>query len=485
MRSCAVRHYEFTAFRESDLLDANDNNLGVCDTFTMPESASVCITVEDNDRYLSGDNRRNENANDRSYQTATIEGDDGELGNGGQIYAESYYWVQDQYGEWYVMIEIEQEGTCDDYFTFYTGSCYSVPPAGAELTIYSCCNVKGKWLDFNCLDGGEKEPPIVAIDDTAKGCADEIITVDVLQNDPDGDTYTVTQINGIDISDNGPAVEIEVEVSPGVFGTLNVKLVNGVLEIDGEDAFAFLDIGEQSTASLSYTVTNGSQETTANLEVTFCGDANSVASLQANFPASAEYQVIYGLDETPIGDYGLDVKIVDADDDRFDGAVFEQVYCLFFEGSIATTDAFGSGIVNTAEIYGSQTSGASDDAFLDQQVSFFNGLAAGDNLDLINYIIAQDYENDPSGQYNAWEVQFAIWELTDNFDSSLAFGATPEFGDYADTLAILADAAANGEGFEAGVGDMVGMIVDPGTGNPDNEQPLILAVDFEQWDCLC
>ena len=154
--------YEFTAFTEADLLGAGaeGNSVSCGDTFTMPAGATTCFEVKDNDRYLSGDNKRNENANDKKGQTAEITGEDGEaLGNGGQIYAEKYFWVCDDAGNWYVMINIEQEGSSEDYFTFYTGHGYTVPEEGVELTVYSSCNVKGSWLDFKCLDAGVKFEP--------------------------------------------------------------------------------------------------------------------------------------------------------------------------------------------------------------------------------------------------------------------------------------------------------------------------------------
>lgn len=156
----SVNSYEFTAFSEADLLKAGDHSLSCGDKFTMPASASVCFEVKDNDKYLSGDSKCNENADDSSYQTAKITDADGaELGNGRQIYAESYHWVSDQHGNWYVLIEIEQEGSGEDYFAFYTNDCYGLPPAGAELTVHGSCNVKGDWLKFDDLDSGPKPDP--------------------------------------------------------------------------------------------------------------------------------------------------------------------------------------------------------------------------------------------------------------------------------------------------------------------------------------
>ena len=151
------QNYEFTAFNESDF-GVGDVNCG--DTFTMPASATTCFNVSDNDAFLSGD-CYDESA-DHYGQHAAIEGDNGEVGNGGQIYAEKYFWVSDQNGNWYVMIEIEQEGSGEDYYTFYTGGGYTVPAEGAVLTVGNSCNVgqNNTWLDMKCLDAGEKAEPV-------------------------------------------------------------------------------------------------------------------------------------------------------------------------------------------------------------------------------------------------------------------------------------------------------------------------------------
>lgn len=156
--------YSFTAFTEASLLSGtNDTNIRSGDTIRIPEGATTTIVVTDGDSSLSGDSNNNEHADDRWGQQASItDANGGELGNGGQIYAESYFWVKDQWGNWYVMIEIEQEGGSDDYFTFYTGGGYDVPPAGAVLTVKSECGVSGDWLKYNCLDGGDVPPPPTA-----------------------------------------------------------------------------------------------------------------------------------------------------------------------------------------------------------------------------------------------------------------------------------------------------------------------------------
>ena len=149
--------YEFTAFSEDDF---NAGNIQNGSTFTMPGSATTCFEVCDDDAFLSGDAKYNENADDGWGQEASITGANGsEVGNGGQIYAEKWFWVSDQNGNWYQMVEIEQEGSNEDYFTFFTGGGYGVPPEGAQLTVHSSNNVTHEYcLDYKCLDAGEKEP---------------------------------------------------------------------------------------------------------------------------------------------------------------------------------------------------------------------------------------------------------------------------------------------------------------------------------------
>lgn len=73
-----------------------------------------------------------------------------------------------------------------------------------------------------------------------------------------------------------------------------------------------------------------------------------------------------------------------------------------------------------------------------------------DNLDLILYVINQDYSFLGA---TAYDVQVAIWLL---IDDATPFGITPA------ALAIVDDARANGEGFTPGCGDLMGVFMDPG-----------------------
>ena len=151
--------YEFTAFAESDF----GGNVDCGTTFTMPAAATLCVTVTDDDSKLSSDKSgwHDDVSYDHYGQNATIEGPNGHLGNGGQIYMDSYYWVYDQHGNWFQMIEVEQEGSHEDYFTFYTGGGYGVPGAGAQLTVHSKCDLNyHSGLNYSHLDAGEKTPPV-------------------------------------------------------------------------------------------------------------------------------------------------------------------------------------------------------------------------------------------------------------------------------------------------------------------------------------
>jgi hypothetical protein len=90
------------------------------------------------------------------------------------------------------------------------------------------------------------------------------------------------------------------------------------------------------------------------------------------------------------------------------------------------------------------------------------------NLDLVNYIMNRDYSTGSADVFDFWtgttntvafsdldisatDIQDAIWYLTDDLFTLL----TP------DVAAIVADAEANGEGFIAQSGDIVGLVIAP------------------------
>lgn len=862
--------YEFTAFSEADLLKAGDHNLSCGDKFVMPGHATVCITVKDNDKALSGDCW--DNATDKYGQWAKIDAGGTEVGNGGQIYAESYYWVSDQYGNWYVMVEIEQEGTNADYFTFYTGGHYQMPPAGAHLTVRSQCDVSGDWMKYEDLGSGDCAPPTgsisgtvfcdigcdgingqttiipgcdytieaesmgdcnfktvegaqasggklaklycagsdgklftdfhgkdgtynvkirvqdecdgqsklklyvngqyvdmvvlnrngdggghddggfsefviegvdikkgdkielrawsdghefvridnivlegqdrevitseptkagvaiklldldgnviaetttdangnykfdnvpvgdykimgvapdgteftikdvdgntkddidsdvdengmsgvisvkkgedsdvdlgvcekdeepgslsgryfcdtndndqddnngdepavagvqvslfdaagnLAVDfdgnpvapvftdtngnysfgnlaagfytvvfddingvtagkeliaanvgddasdsdaignnvlstienieviagqdtpdndagvekinaepriepDAGKGCADELIIVDFSDNydDPDGDAVGITMIGGLNIADGETVIVDGVEIT----------LDGDQFIFNGETELGYLDIGQQETRSYEVKVedSNGGFATTS-IDVTFCGDANSVASFCASLPNGlVEYQISTSSIEFPIGTEGFDLKFGNTGDSRFDNVIFEEAYCLSLFDPANGTESFDTAPVLTANMFCIDEAPAG--LFNANQISVANGLNAADNMDLVSWILNQDFENNG---FTGWEVQRAIWELTDNVDTDYLDAIDPAFGDDDNVDFLVAEAIANGEGFQAGVGDIVGVVVDPSPTTAANSQPFIVAMAFEDYDCLC
>ncbi|WP_417525055.1 hypothetical protein [Marinovum sp.] len=137
--------YSFTAFNEFDLTMDGYKNLFVGHSFVMPDAPTLTITVSDDDTSLSGDNLTSEYADDETGQTGTVVDTNGtEVGNGAQLYAECFYWVSDAAGNRYMLLEIEQEGTPDDYFVFHTD--YGVPEAGVELFVEEKRNVKDSTI---------------------------------------------------------------------------------------------------------------------------------------------------------------------------------------------------------------------------------------------------------------------------------------------------------------------------------------------------
>jgi len=152
----AGQTYEFTALLGADILAPGDQELGCGDMFEMPSSATVCIAVTDNDSSLSGDARRNERGDDRSYQTADVKIDGVLVQDNVKIYAEEYYTLQDQYGNCYRLIEIEVACSSGTDQTDYYAFDGAVPPAGAELTVTGRGNVCGDWIDYRDLSAGLK-----------------------------------------------------------------------------------------------------------------------------------------------------------------------------------------------------------------------------------------------------------------------------------------------------------------------------------------
>ena len=322
-------------------------------------------------------------------------------------------------------------------------------------------------------------------DDAVTGCADEDITLNVLGNDsdPDGESLTVTAINGVAISE-GETITVD-----GVEITLN----GGELVFNGEAQFADLDIGDEATVDYTYTVSDGTDTSDATASVTFKGDANSVESLIDSLPA--EIDAVFG---GFFPDEGFSTFIDGSGDERLDGQIFENAYCLERPEDFVD-NVFVSGSVTVGLDSAVEQSDFENDnvgSLLEVQdedgntLSITTGVAG--NLDLINWLVNQDFTSQDNGDgtgttYNDAEVQLAIWGITDG-DSSPQDGAIAT-QDNVDELIALA--IANGEGFEAGEDDLASFIFDPNETQDgvaeadDHDQAFIVFVPFEEFDCIC
>lgn len=315
-------------------------------------------------------------------------------------------------------------------------------------------------LDLGLCDKGNTPP--VAVDDDGKTCVTDEICIDVTDNDSDadGDTLAVTAVNGHAIAEGGTVVIDGVTVS----------LVDGELCFDGSAATGLvaLNVGDSEIRVYDYTVSDGTDAATASVEVEFCGAAETIEELDESLPAAITFTVTDEyFDGEPTDAYTVTLA---SDDKRFDGLTIDAAYCIDFDLAV------DSGVPQTGTI------SALDTAVLTGTGA--NGQPAADNLDLINWILNEDY----TGQgFTDAEVQAAIWELVDDLNNAtlnLVLGGG-DWGDIADVNQIVAEAVANGEGFTPGQGDIVGLILDPDTNSGPGAQPFIVGLQFDAVDCLC
>jgi len=314
-----------------------------------------------------------------------------------------------------------------------------------------------------------------ADDDAGKTCADEATMVDVLANDvdPDGGTLTVTSVNGQMVTEGGAPVDI---------GGVAVSLSGGKLVFDGSGSAALeaLNINEQSVITYTYEVSDGQGGTaSADVDLTFCGTANSVTDIDGSLPTGdVKFQII---DEgNPVGSSSdvWTIKLSGTGDARLDGLVIAEAYCLAVFDPILAGN-FGTNIDNAPMNFG--TISVLDDMSVIGS-SFTNikpGVAANEVDNIINWILNQDFA---SQGFTDAEIQGAIWGLTDD----LIFVADPA-SDVADAQTILDQAIAQGGSYQAGAGDLVGLYIDPNaaTEAAGHTQPYVVAVAFDDLDCIC
>ncbi|MFV0361388.1 thioester domain-containing protein, partial [Tropicimonas sp.] len=279
----------------------------------------------------------------------------------------------------------------------------------------------------------------------------------------DGDTLTITAVNGTAISEGQTIV-----ASDGV----KITLSGGQLVFDATGTvYEAALIGTHNDATYSYTISDGNGGfDTANVDMTFCGVTNTLETIKASLPDSGVVNI--SLDQT--GGEFYNATITQTGDDRFDGKTFDIAFC----GNVNLGIQTGQDILVNF--------------YMGDEASAPDSIAHPENLDLVNWILNQDFTSVDNGDgtsttYTEAEIQGAIWGLTDGF--VFVNEAVPAFGTKANAQEIYQQALLNGEGYVPGEGDIVSIIVDPvdGAATSGNEQPFIIGIDFDDLaqDCFC
>jgi hypothetical protein len=286
------------------------------------------------------------------------------------------------------------------------------------------------------LDAGLVAIPPVVSADAGMVCADETKTLDVLANDDAG--LTITAINGETIGAGG------VTLGSGATVSLNAA---GALVYDGIAAWTGLSYLETASDTFTYTATTaqgGSATTTVSMMV-------------AGYDAVDLNEIARGLDGqitftiTELDDSVFMIDAMSADNVRLNVTGSGNVFCVDLAGDVPA-------LTLQANVFIADENNAALGEFVPNY----------QNLDLVNYIMNRDYSTGSADVFEFWtgttntvafsdldisatDIQDAIWYLTDDLFTLL----TP------DVAAIVADAEANGEGFVAQSGDIVGLVIAP------------------------
>jgi len=342
------------------------------------------------------------------------------------------------------------------------------------------------WKDKYC-DKDEEPDPIA---DEACVCSDESVTIDVLanDNDPDGNGLTITAIDGTAVAEGDTVV-----LASGA----SVTLTGGqlVYSLEGADDFDALLITESGADQFTYTVEDGNgDEATANVDVEVKGAVNTLETIVESLPTMLSFTITNeaALDATSTEAFTLTLS---SSDDRLDGLVIEEAYCLSLFEALQTNATI------VADVYLADAASVPAGA-LDQD-TFKQGdmpATARENLDLINWILNQDFGSQDNGDtvdggarpgetYSDAEIQAAIWALTDF--QAFTLGTIPDSGTFENAVEIYFEAlnTAEAEGFTPGEGDIIGLFLDPKAESEaaGHFQPFIIGVPFDDLaqDCLC
>ncbi len=340
--------------------------------------------------------------------------------------------------------------------------------AGSDDTIDSDANANGMTGVYTLnigdkvtdVDAGLIEPnaaPEVEAD-AGMTCADTPATFNLLGNDTDADGDILSVLSIAD-ADELAFVGESLTLDSGATATLNA---DGTVSYDGTSAHGDLLVGQKAyEETITYTVTDGNGGTgSSTLDIAACGTATSLEMICDSLPAQIDLSIAFD---------GVDFQITVEDDasTAADDALASAVWsgaCIDIEGELLLdTDL-------TVNVYG--ICGDIPDGLIQNP----------ENLDLINWILNEEFVGgdtmDGSAQYNIFDVQEAVWTLSDGTVSSNAIANE-----------IVAKAQAEGEGFMAGEGDLVAVIFDPIAPSADvtDTQTFIMGVEWDAlaFDCEC
>lgn len=313
-------------------------------------------------------------------------------------------------------------------------------------------------------------------DDAGTVCATEDKDINVLANDSDVEgPLGITSVNGQAIAAGGSVTLASgAVVTLNADGTLNYSSVTGSYQVNGQTITAAdLLIGQKAGDSFTYTVTDTDGQTAmATVDMSICGSKNTLDTIAASLPEGGIVEI--SLDDS-FGGAFYTATLSETGDERFDGKSFDIAYC------VAARQNIDLGVEVPYKFY------------LASEGEVPTGVIAHpENLDMVNWLLNQDFDNLDNGDgtgttYTQAEIQGAIWGLTD--DIVFVEEELQNYGTTENAQEIYEMALANGRGFEAGEGDIVGLILDPVEG-PDADQPIQPFIIGIQWDdiaqdCLC
>ncbi|BAZ47897.1 putative outer membrane adhesin [Nostoc sp. NIES-4103] len=210
-------------------------------------------------------------------------------------------------------------------------------------------NAGQSYVIFGFATGSIDEPP-VAVNDTVTTDEDTAVNISVLANDsnPDNDSLTVTAVNS-----NTVTVGIPITLSSGALLTLNG---DGTFTYNSNGQFDTLAVGESSSDSFTYTVSDGSFTSTASVNLTINGinDAPTLISvLNVSSLDGSNGFVINGFDSQ--GNLNTSVRNAgdingDGIDDLIFGSVFDgKGYVVFGSRSSSFSASFDLNILSSLD----------------------------------------------------------------------------------------------------------------------------------------